>query len=65
MGYELVTRKKHYIGQCDKIRSKDGLRDEKGQAFWDAMMDNYEEIEIDDFLEHVNPEALLDEDETL
>ena len=65
MGYELVTRGKHYIGQCDKIRSKNGLRDEKGQDFWDTVMDNYKEIELDEFLEHVNPEDLLDEDETL
>ena len=53
------TEQKHFIGVCDKIRHGGDKED-----WWHYMMDDKEEISEDDFLEHVNPEAILDEDET-
>lgn len=49
---------KHFIGVCDKIRH-DGDKED----WWNRMMDNKENISEEEFLKHVNPESILDDDE--
>ena len=48
-----------YMGQCDKLR-----RTEQGERYWQEMMDHRTPISEEEFLAHVDPSPLLDEDET-
>lgn len=48
-----------FKGVCDRIRQKPG-----GEEFWQEMMKHKEEISEEEFLKHVDPIEVLDEDET-
>ena len=53
------TAVKCYKGQCDRVR-----RTPEGEAFWQEMMKNKVEITEEEFLNHVDPSSVLDDDET-
>jgi len=55
---ESVMNEPEYIGVCNDIR-----KTKDGREFWQYAMDNYNEIDRDDFLDVVNIDVLLDEDE--
>ena len=48
-----------FVGQCDRLRRTPG-----GEDKWQEMMKSRREISEEDFLQHVDPTPLLDEDET-
>jgi hypothetical protein len=58
MGQHTASAKLPYLGQCDKLRRKDG-----GEEYWQEMMSNKKEVDIEEFEDNTDFKAILDEDE--
>lgn len=57
---EGLAIKKQYIGQCDLLRRKCDSNEE----YWHDMMKNKKRIFFSDFINKVDMQQMLDEDET-
>ena len=57
---EGLSSKKQYIGQCDTLRRKCTGNEE----FWHSMMKNKRKISFKQFINSVNFQQMLDDDET-
>lgn len=55
-----TKNKKEYIGQCDVLRRKC----EENEEYWQMMMKNKKKINFKKFIDGVNMEKLLEDDET-
>lgn len=58
-GKQKYPIKKQFFGPCDRIRQTPD-----GESWWNRMMENKQEITEKEFIAHVDPRAVLDEDET-
>jgi hypothetical protein len=56
---DFYLKEDNFIGVCDKIRCKKDKED-----WWHNIMDNKVEISEEEFLKHVNPTEILDDEET-
>lgn len=52
-------KKTKFLGSCDRIR-----RTSDGETWWHKTMANKKQISEKEFLQHANPNDILDEDET-
>jgi len=57
---QILNEVQSYIGQCDVIR-----RSEEGESFWQTLMNQAEKISKEDFLSNINPDNILEDDETV
>lgn len=56
---QFLLAESQWIGMCDKVR-----HDDAGEQFWQNMMRTRVPISEEEFLAHINPERVLDYDET-
>ena len=57
--YESIGSQK-FLGPCDRIR----INTPGGEEWWQHIMKHKQPISIDEFIENIDPKAVLDDDET-